>query len=186
MLLVTAFFMLARPYLLALGLFGWPKPCAFEKFSDSPHLRVSQSDWVIDTWGQACGFGVSGGMEIRAVNEKTQEMDTVAQLPDILTVGMSSDEPNQLAITLPNLVVISSSKTQIGDVHIVYRFSPKDDPDARLNYQKWRRDPGNNQARAWYCQNILAKMDASNRARWNEIIGQSYPAPNSAERKYCP
>lgn len=182
---VIGCFVIAGPHLLALALFGWPKPCSFEKFADSPHLRVSRSDWVIDTWGQACGF-VTGGMEIRAVNEKTQETDTITELPDIPTVGMSSDEPNRLMITLPNLVVISSSKTQIGDVRIVYRFTPTDDPEARVSYQKWRQNPDNEQARAWYCQNILAKMDAINRASWNEILGRSHPAPNSAERKYYP
>src|SRR5262245_1615904 len=150
--------------------------CPFEKFADSPHLRIPRSDWVIDTWGQACGFGVSGSMEIRAVNEKTHQTDTIATLTDITTVELTSEEPNLLIIKLPNLVDISSSTTQVGDVRIAYKFEPVDDPEARANFVKWKRHPNDAQARDWYCRNILAKMDPSNRSRWNAVLGQSYPA----------
>jgi hypothetical protein len=160
--------------------------CPFEKFADSPHLRISRSDWVIDTWGQACGFGVSGGMEIRAVNEETQQTDTITTLTDITTVELTSEEPNLLTIKLPNLVDISSSTTQVGDVRIAYKFTPVDDPEARANFVKWKHHPNDPQARDWYCRNILAKMDPSNQSSWNAVLGQSYPADDSTERRYCP
>ena len=160
--------------------------CPFETFADSPHLRISQSDWIIDTWGQACGFGISGGMEIRAVNEKTHQMDTIVTLTDITSVELTSEEPNLLIIKLPNLVDISSSTTQVGNVRIAYKFTPVDDPEARANFVKWKRHPDDPQARDWYCRNVLAKMDPDNRARWNAIIGQSLPALDSTERIYCP
>jgi hypothetical protein len=102
--------------------------CPFETFADSPHLRILQTDWIIDTWGQACGFGISGGMEIRAVNEKTHQMDTIVTLTDITIVELTSEEPNLLIIKLPNLVDISSSTTQVGNVRIAYKFTPVDDP----------------------------------------------------------
>jgi hypothetical protein len=160
--------------------------CAFEKFADSPHLQISQSAWVIDTWGQACGFGVSGGMEIRAVNEKTQETKTIVTLNNITAVELSSEQPNLLTIKLPNLVDISNATMQLGDVRIAYKFTPADDPEARTNFQKWKRHPDDPRARDWYCRNVLAKMDSDNRTRWNAIIGQSYPADGSTEQRYCP
>jgi hypothetical protein len=160
--------------------------CPFEKFADSPHLRISRSDRVIDTWGQACGFGVSGSMEIRAVNERTQQTDTIMTLTEITTVELTSEEPNLLTMKLPNLVDISSSTTQVGDVRIAYKFTPVDDPEARANFVKWKHHPNDPQARDWYCRNILTKMDPSNRSSWNAVLGQSYPADDSTDRRYCP
>jgi hypothetical protein len=159
--------------------------CPFEKFSDSPHIRVAQSPWVVDTWGQACGFGVSGGMEIRALNEKTQETKTIATLSDITVITVSSDEPNSLTITLPNLVDMTDAAAQFGDVKVLYKFTPSDDPEARTHFQRWKHHPDDPQARDWYCRNIFAKMDPVNRASWNAIIGQSFPANRAAGRKYC-
>jgi hypothetical protein len=159
--------------------------CPFEKFSDSPHLRISQSPWVVDIWGQACGFGVSGGTEIRAVNENSQETRTIATFGDIVDVKLNSDRPNSLTIMLPNLVDMMHPATQLGDVKVVYTFLPKDDPEARANFQRWTHHPDDPQARDWYCRNILAKMDPANRASWNAIIGQSHPADHAAEHRYC-
>jgi hypothetical protein len=161
--------------------------CAFEKFYNSPHIRISQTPWVVDIWGHACGFGVSGGMEIRAVNESTQETKTIATFGDmVVDLTLSSDEPKLLTVKLPNLVDIADQATRLDSVRIVYKFTPNDDPEARANFQQWTHHPDDPPARDWYCHNILAKMDPTNRATWNAIIGQSYPADHAAEHKYCP
>lgn len=182
---------LIRYSLIAIGIqmllvFG-TNACPFEKFSDSPHIRIAQSPWMVDTWGQACGFGVSGGMEIRAANETTQETRTIATFSDItFPLTITSEEPNILTITLPNLVDMTDEVTELGDVKIIYKFTPKDDPEARTNFRQWKRHPDDPQARDWYCRNILAKMDPVNRTNWNEIIGKSFPAQPGAGHRYCP
>jgi hypothetical protein len=160
--------------------------CPFEMFSDSPHLRILESPWTVDTWGQACGWAVSGGMEIRAVNSDTHESRTIATFSDIIVVTMSSGEPNSLTVNLPNLVDMTDAAAQIGDVKVTYKFEPYDDPEARANFKEWSHHPDDPQAREWYCRNILAKMDPTNRASWNAIIGKSHPADHAAGRGYCP
>jgi hypothetical protein len=186
---------LQKPSLVSLGLIALVAQvplsidatgCPFEMFNDSPHLRIFQSPWTVDAWGQACGMGVSGGMEIRAINSDTHESRTVATFGDIIIITMSSDEPNSLTINLPNLVEMTEAATQIGDVNVTYKFEPYDDPEARANFQKWKRHPDDPQAREWYCRNIFAKMDASNRTLWNAVMGNSYPADHGAGHGYCP
>ncbi|HEX3499818.1 MAG TPA: hypothetical protein VHT04_10895 [Stellaceae bacterium] len=160
--------------------------CPFEKFGDSPQLRIMESSWVIDTWGQACGLGVSGGMEIRAENQITHEIKIIVALNDIIVTTIASDKPNTLTVTLPNLVDIEEAATEFADVTVAYKYTPYDDPEARANFYHWKHHPEDPQARNWYCQNILAKMDPVNRASWNKIIGESYPSGEGSGRDYCP
>jgi hypothetical protein len=131
-------------------------------------------------------MGVSGGMEIRAVNSETHESRPIATFSDINVITMSSDVPNSLTVNLPNLVDMTDAATQIGNVKVTHKFKPYDDPEARANFQKWKHHPDDPQAREWYCRNILAKMDPTNRANWNAVIGKSYPADHAAGHGYCP
>ena len=161
--------------------------CPFEKFWGSPHIQISQSPWVVDEWGQACGFGISGRMEIRAENETTHESRVIAKFGNIIaTITISSDGPKLLTIKLPNLVDMTDVVTQLEDVKILYKFTPEDDPEARTNYQNWLRHPGDLQPRTWYCRNIFAKMYPANRATWNQVFGEKYPVENAPEPSYCP
>jgi hypothetical protein len=66
-----------------------------------------------------------------------------------------------LTVALRNLTDMSGQVAQFGDVGVVYQFLPKDDLEARANFQMWQRDPGNPQAREWYCRSVLAKMDSA-------------------------
>lgn len=125
-------------------------------------------------------------MEVRAVNEKTQETKTIVTLNEIPAVELSSDEPNLLTIKLPNLVDLSNAATQLGGVRIAYKFTPTDDPETRTNFQKWKRSPDDPQARDWYCRSVIAKVDPDNRARWDAILGQTYAVVGSTKQRYCP
>jgi hypothetical protein len=165
---------------------GTASACDFEKFGDSPHVKISGTDWVADSWGQGCGFGISGGMEIRAANEVTHESIVVLSLYEIADrVKLSSDTDRTLTIALPNFSDIAESKNEFADVRVIYKFTPRDDPEARQKYQFWKHHPEKAEARDWYCKTILAKMDPEYRKMWNSIIGQSYPAGGAAGAKYC-
>jgi hypothetical protein len=160
-------------------------PCPFERVSDSPHVQVGQ--WVVDIWAQSCGLGGGGGMEIRAVNQHTKETKTIVVFSYIdAKVTAASNAPNVLTITLPNRIDISDAVTELGEIKIIYNFVPRDDPEDRANFQNWWRHQDDPNSRAWYCQNILAKMDPINRDMWNKAIGQSYPADAKRPPKYCP
>src|SRR5215469_9101249 len=78
-----------------LMLSGGAMACTFEKFADSPHLKIKDTAWIVDEWGQSCDFGISGGMEIRAINELTHDTVVIVMLPDIVSptklVSESSD-----------------------------------------------------------------------------------------------
>ena len=125
-------------------------------------------------------------MEVRAAIEDTHETKTIASFGEITTkLAVRSDEPNVLTITLPNLVDMTDPATQFGDVRVVYEFTPKDDPEARANFQKWHRHPGDPQARDWYCRTIFANSDPAGRAVWNDVVGRMYSADHTGH-KYCP
>ena len=158
--------------------------CSFEKFGDSPHLRIAGSPWVIDVWGQACGFGVSGGTEIRAVNDTNQETKTIATFGDIVSsITMSSNEPGSLTIELPNLVDLIDAQIQFADVRVIYKFTPFDDAEARTNFQRWKRHPDDPQGRRWACENIYKKMDQTNGSFWNRFFTE---VAGLSGETYCP
>jgi hypothetical protein len=163
-----------------------PTSCEFEMFGDSPHLQIPETPWVIDEWGQACGFGVSGGMEIRASNSTTQESQTILEFNDIVgDTKMTTDGPKTLVIIMPNRVDFDEVDTHLADVAITYKFTPKDDPDERANFRRWHRNPGDALARDWACRNIYAKMDSANGSFWNQFFGERYPANKVSPPVYC-
>jgi hypothetical protein len=161
--------------------------CDFEKFADVQEIQIGQSPWIVGVWGEACGFGVSGGMEVRALNTRTQETKTIVAFGDIFAqIRLSSDEPNLLTITVPNRVDMQNATKEFDDVKVNYKFTPSDDPEDRANFQRWKHHPEDPQARNWACRNILAKMDPVNRESWNSIMGKSYPIDRVAGNyKYC-
>jgi len=66
-------------------------------------------------------------------------------------------------------------RLQIGNVKVTYKFKPYDDPEARGEFPEVEAPPQTTpQAREWYCSRnilVLAKMDPTNRANWNAVIG---------------
>ncbi len=160
--------------------------CPYERFADSPHAHISESLWTIDSWGQACGFGVTGGMEIRAANEKTGETVTIVQLADIITnIAVSSNEPRSVIITLPNLVDVIASANEFADVKVSYRFIPYDDPEARSAFQNWKHHPDDPRARHWACENIYARMDSVNADFWNRFFTDRFSKELASDESYC-
>lgn len=186
--LITAclLFGLGVIFLVVIGVFPFLplSGCPFE-MTDGSRVKVQGTPWIVDTYAQACGFGVTGGMEIRAVNEGTKETVVILKLNDVGTSEVTSESPGTVTIALPNLVDIAEAVPQFAEVKVVYRFTPYDDPQERASYQRWMHNPKDPQTRDWYCKNILAKMDATNRNSWNEIIGKSYPSHAPGET-YCP
>lgn len=161
--------------------------CHFEKFTDVQEVRIGQSPWIVGVWGEACGLGAGDGMEVRALNTRTQETKTIVAFGDTFAqIRLSSDEPNLLTITIPNRVDMRDVAKEFDNVKVNYKFTPSDDPEDRANFQRWKYHREDPQARDWYCRNILAKMDPVNRKTWNSVIGESYPIDRAAGNyKYC-
>jgi hypothetical protein len=129
--------------LIATNLLGSCKRCAPETVE---RLPVPDTTWIIETWLAACGLGLSGPLEVRAVNAVSKEIVTIAVIDDPAHTTFSVNSSNDLVITLPNLVYITGAKTEFGGVKVIY------------NYQ-------------WYCDNVASKMDPANRETWSTIIG---------------
>ena len=161
--------------------------CPYDKFGNSPHLRIGGSPWIVDIWGQGCGFGLSGGMEIRAFNERTQATITVVELVEVTTdVSVSSDQPQSLVVTLPDEAEVVFRAAEFSGVTVSYRFTPYDDPEARRLYRKWTYHPLDPEARNWWCENILARMDQANGEQVNRSLTKDHRASLASGESYCP
>jgi hypothetical protein len=117
-------------------------------------------------------MGISGPLEIRAVNSKN-EIVTVAVIDSPANTSLSVNGSNNLVITLPNLVSISDEKREFGGVRVVYNFQPYDDPDKRAKFQQFMRNRNDPDAKKWYCDNVVSQMDSTNRDMWSKIVGCS-------------
>ncbi len=74
-------------------------------------------------------------------------------------------------VTLPNRVYITGARTEFVWMRVIYNYQPYDDPDERAKWQWFMRNPKDPVAIQWYCDNVAAKMDKSNRDTWSNIIG---------------
>jgi hypothetical protein len=52
------------------------RKCAPEMLESLP---VPGSEWTVEAWLAACGFGINGPLEVRAVNAKNKEVVHTAQ-----------------------------------------------------------------------------------------------------------
>ncbi|MGO8917499.1 MAG: hypothetical protein ACLQJR_16455 [Stellaceae bacterium] len=77
-------------------------------------LRVPDSQWIVQTWMAACGFGISKPLDVRAVNATSKEIVTVAVIDDPAHTTLSVNGSNDLVIALPNGVYITDAKTEFG------------------------------------------------------------------------
>jgi hypothetical protein len=143
------------------------KTCVPERIDSLP---IPGSDWTVERWLAACGMGISGPIEIRAINSK-KEAVIVAVIDAPANTSLSINGSNDLVITLPNLVDIRDEKQDFGEVKVVYNFQPRDDPDERAKFQRFIRNPNDPDAKKWYCDNVASKMDAANRVSWSKIVG---------------
>jgi hypothetical protein len=145
---------------------------------------IPGSDWVVESRGVFCGFGVGGGVDIRARNIKTQELVVIAEGYDVIYADVLLDQPNHVTIRLPNLIGVIPIRDAFGPVQVGYDYRPKNDPQSRAAYQRWYYDRSSPKNIQWYCQNVLAKMDKANRDMWNSILARER-FPEGSGKAYC-
>jgi len=153
--------------LIATNLLGSCKRCAPEMIE---RLPVPGTTWIVETWLAACGFGISGPLEVRAVNDVSKEVVTVAVIDDPAHTTLSVNGSNDLVVTLPNLVFITGAAAEFGGVKVIYNYRPFDDPDERAKFQRFVRNPRDPAAKQWHCDNVAGKMDPANRENWSTIM----------------
>jgi hypothetical protein len=156
-------------------------PDATEVFATLP---IPDSDWVIERRGDLDYLGGGVAVDIRARNTKTREIVTIAEGDDF-DVKIRPDGPDHVTIDLSNWTVIRPVHSVFGPFHVDFNYQPKDDPDSRAAYQRWMDDEGAPENIKWYCENILSKMDRSNRDRWNRILADDLSFPFSRKKLYC-
>jgi hypothetical protein len=153
--------------LIGINLLGSCKECSPEMLE---RLSVPDSTWIVETWLAACGFGISGPLEVRAVNARSKQIVTVAVVDDPAHTTVSVNSSNDLVITLPNLVSITGAKAELGGVKVICNYQPNDDPEERAKRQRFARNPNDPEAKEWYCDNVAAKMNPVNRDTWSKMM----------------
>ena len=148
--------------------------------------RVGQSDWVIIVRGFACGFGIGGGTDIIAVNQKTSTTVTLAEGDDVYRSSFVSGQNGSLSIVTPNRSDISVSSASIPGVNFVY--TPVDDPVDREHYKQWAKDNRSPANRIWYCDHVFAEFSDETKKLLNKVIPYGLDSVKDADHHflYCP
>lgn len=122
---------------------------------EAGRIALPHSTWVVITQYSACGGAVVGGYtEVIARDSATQKQELLLHIDNLENVRTAIASPSELAITLPNVSDITEMKKRFAGMDIVYRFTPRDDPEERANYQLWRHHPSDPKAVAWWCDRL--------------------------------
>jgi hypothetical protein len=82
-----------------------------------------------------------------------------------------SSQRGELEITIPNQSGIVPVSNIVDGVNVVFHFSPNYDPDDRIGFLSWNRDPHSKEGIIWYCKNIY---DPSSNER-KSVLHQIFP-----------
>ena len=148
--------------------------------------RVGQSDWVVIVRGFACGFGIGGGTDIIAVNQKTSKTVTLAAGDDVYRSSLVSQKDGSLTIVTPNRSDISMYSVNVPGVRFVY--TPVDDPADCEHYKQWVKDNRNSANRVWYCDHVFAEFPDETKKLLNKTIPYGLDSAKDADHHflYCP
>jgi hypothetical protein len=150
----------------------------------SKQLNVAGTGWVVQLRGMACGYGIGAGTDIVALDKDTSRVKTLAQGDDVVNASLRNDPDGNLVIVVPNRSDLTMHPENLPE-HVVFQFTPKDDPEDRRKYYLWNRDRSNERNRAWYCSNVLPGMSEPNRRTMDEVLGHTVYKPFGSRRSYC-
>ena len=115
-------------------------------------LSLDGTAWIVVVEFSSCDMFDRGRTEILAINQANNERIMLASFDDLATVQLRSLDDRKIEISLPNETDLMSIHPSVEGYQIAYRFLPRDDPEARANYQKFLRNPDDPALREWYRQ----------------------------------
>jgi len=86
-------------------------------------------------------------------HSKTKREVEIAFIDDIEYIELSSSN-GELSIKLPNFVDLVRQRNDFEGIRVRYEFFPKDDPQARKEYQFWFHHPNDPHAIEWSEKNL--------------------------------
>jgi hypothetical protein len=127
---------------------GWAAPQCQTELAE--RVKIPDSDWVVLTEVFKCGRLITkpGLMKIIAEDAVTH------QRVELIKFGEETESTvvitnHEIVITVPNLVDIISAVSVFQDYTVSFRFTPKDVPEERRNYQFWVHNPSDPRAKEW-------------------------------------
>ena len=118
--------------------------------TDVRTTTIANSQWVVLTKIDRCS-AIDGIVTILALNKKTNAKVEIAFLDEESVPVVRALSPKEVQLTFENLVDIVRSKKSFGDITVLYKFVPRDDPVARHEYEFWAHHHDNQRAVRW-CQ----------------------------------
>jgi hypothetical protein len=82
----------------------------------------------------------------------------VARFGELADVSLSLGRPDELIVSMPNMIDIEGWENKVKDLSIRPVFLPIDDPEQRAMYQFWMHHPDDAKARAWYQETIAGQI----------------------------
>ena len=148
-------------------------------------VPVLDTPWVAEVRFSDCGYGIGGGLDIVALNKYSESIVVLARGNDVLLAKLSSSEPSELQMVLPNRSDIILQTAPIQGFNIRMVFTPENDPADRANYLAWTQDKLKFSNREWFCKNVLAKMSEPSRSIQDEALAYTYYIPHGSHKSYC-
>jgi len=120
-------------------------------------VPIPDSEWVVLTEVYGCSALDRGSMKIVAENQKTHERIDLVTFPGgAYESSVAVAGPEEIVVTLPNLVEFERKAERFGKYEVSISFAPKDDPEERRNYQLWLHHPSDPHAQQWH-QRLMAR-----------------------------
>jgi hypothetical protein len=115
---------------------------------DIQTTNIPNSPWQVLTKVSSCS-ALDGVVTVVARNRLTNQETEIAFMDEESVPTVEALSPRIVQLTFENLVDIVRSRNSFANVSVLYKFVPKDDPEARRRYQFWTRHPNDPHAIRW-------------------------------------
>ena len=156
-----------------------PNPCPLE--ATTTQALVVGTEWVIQLRGHFCGFGVYAPGDLVAVNNRNAEVVTIGDGDG--DIKIESTHPGEVVVTLPNRSDMLVQPFTIPGVHVIFHWTPADDPEDRSRYIAWVHDQADEANRVWFCRHVFKEALRGNDL-WNTTKAERL-WPHGPRKAYC-
>ena len=139
--------------------------------------EISEDGWRLMTRGFACGFGISGGVDIVAANSKLNKTYVVAIGDDVGDTSIKAITNNSFLVTLRNRSDVEIKPVSTPGITIEFNFLPQYDQDDREHYQAWRKDAAN--------ETVMPTINQPNRNMIDKTLAYTNFIPHGSRKSYC-
>ena len=144
---------------VVLSCLPWQAKANFCESTLANQKLITGTPWIAKVEINSCGlWSADGDEEVLIVNEVTGQTFVIATAPHAWTINFENSTSGSLVIDVPNRTDLVESNVPVGNLKIVFKYLPKDDPEYRAGFRNWFNNPKDQKNIDWYCRNVFASL----------------------------